>query len=169
MNQRLDRIDGLAKFLHAPTLRLIEMCGIKLKRKLMVVHGWRSFADQYLIYQKGRTLNRSTGVWEITDAALVVTRANPGTSAHNVITAIGVPASMALDVIPMNEDGTLDWNVEDDFWDDLYELAWKVGLDPLGDPIGSYLAGDKGHFEEPAWRMKLAGLSLTLPAESINV
>jgi hypothetical protein len=169
MNQRLDRLDGLATFLQAPALKLIEGCAVKLHRKLMVVHGWRSFADQSLIYQKGRSLNRSTGVWEISDAAQIVTRAKPGTSAHNVITASGVPASMALDVIPLNEDGTLDWNVEDDFWDDLYEISWKVGLDPLGDLIGSYLAGDKGHFEEPAWRLKLAGLGLTLPADSIHV
>jgi hypothetical protein len=169
MDQHLDRIDGLAKFLQSPALQLIDSCVVKLHRKLLVVHGWRSLAEQALLYQKGRSLNRATGVWEITDAAQLVTRAKPGTSAHNVITASGVPASMAIDVIPLNPDGTIDWNVEDDFWDDLYEISWKVGLDPLGDPIGSYLAGDKGHFEEPAWRLKLHGLNLTLPMETVDV
>jgi hypothetical protein len=130
----------------------------------MVVNGYRSLDEQALIYQKGRTLNRTTGIWEITDAAQVVTRAKPGTSAHNIVrVTTGAPASMALDVIPLNEDGTPDWDVGPDFWDDLYEISWKVGLDPLGDPIGSYLAGDNGHFEEPCWKLKIDALGLMFP------
>lgn len=74
---------------------------------------------------------------------------------------------MALDVIPLWTDGTPDWEVDDRFWDSLYELAWKMGLDPLGDPIGSYLAGDKGHLEEPAWKLKLEGLGLIQPTAGV--
>lgn len=168
MNQHLERLDFLHPIIQVSARQLIERCHTSLKRTLMVVQGWRSLNDQALIYQKGRTLNRSTGVWEITDPAQVVTRAKPGTSAHNVVMiSTGAPASMALDVIPFNEDGTIDWDADETFFDDLYEIAWKVGLDPLGDPIGSYLAGDKGHFEEPAWKLKIDGLGLMYPASDL--
>ena len=163
MNQHLERIDGLAAFLHAPVMKLIELAASKMHARLLVTQGWRSLQDQMLIYQKGRTLNRSTEVWEITDASQVVTRARPGTSAHNIITVSGGRASCAVDMIPFKDDGAPNWQIDDAFWDDLYELAWKVGLDPLGDPIGSYLAGDKGHFEEPAYKLKLEGLGLMFP------
>lgn len=164
MNQRLDRINGLANFLHQPALKLVESCDLKLQRKLMVVWGWRSVQEQLLNYQKGRSFVRLSGEWVVTDQSAVVTNAKPGASAHNVVTIAGnAPASVALDVIPLLPDGQPDWNVEMRFWDNLFELAWKVGLDPLGDPIGSYLKGDLGHFEEPAWKLKIADLGLQLP------
>lgn len=163
MDQRLDRLDGLHGCIRRPAMLLIERCAIELNRKLLVVQGWRSVQEQMLIYQKGRALNRETGEWEVSDPAAIVTKAKPGLSAHNVITKQGERASMAVDVVPLLPDGTADWRVHDDFWDHLYELAWKVGLDPLGDPIGSYMAGDKGHFEEPGFRHKLDGLGLIQP------
>ena len=162
-DQHLERLDGLHGCIRRPALMLIERCTILLNRKLLVVQGWRSIQDQMLIYQKGRALNRETGEWDVVDQAAIVTKAKPGLSAHNVITKHGERASMALDVIPLTVDGKADWEVDDNFWDKLYELAWKVGLDPLGDPIGSYLAGDKGHLEEPAWKLKLEGLGLIQP------
>lgn len=167
MNQRLDRLNGLHPMLRDPALRLVERCEQKLKRRLFIVHGWRSMAEQMAIYAKGRTYNRETQEWEIADAATIVTKARPGSSAHNVITQAGAPASMALDVIPFAPDGSLHWEVhkvDPNFWDDLYALAWTVGLDPEGDQIGSYLAGDRGHFGEPGWKMKLEGLGLLLPS-----
>ena len=167
MNQQLHRLNGLHPMLRDPALTLVERCEAKLKRRLFIVHGWRSLPEQLAIYAKGRTFNRETQEWDVTDAAAIVTKARPGTSAHNVITPAGAPAAMALDVIPFAADGSLDWDVELTFWDDLYELAWKVGLDPLGDPIGSHLAGDRGHFEEPAWKHKLDGLGLLLPAADV--
>ncbi len=167
MNQRLDRLNGLHPMLRDPALRLVERCEQKLKRRLFVVHGWRSMAEQMAIYAKGRTYNRETQEWDVTDAAAIVTKARPGLSAHNVITRAGAPAAMALDVIPLAADGSLDWQVELDFWDDLYELAWKVGLDPEGDQIGSYLAGDRGHFGEPGWKLKMDGLALLLPSADL--
>jgi len=163
MDQRLDRLDGLHGCIRQPALILIEQCWVKLQRKLLVVQGWRSLPEQALIYQKGRTFNRDTNEWEISDPPLVVTRAKPGFSAHNVIDKHGGRASMAVDVIPLTVDGKPDWQVNDKFWAALYEIGWKVGLDPLGDPIGSYLAGDKGHFEEPGWHHKLNGLDLRQP------
>lgn len=164
MNQHLERLDGLASFLRAPALTLIERCEAKLKRTLLVVSGWRSMQEQLLNYQKGRTFNREAGVWDVTDQVAVVTKALPGTSPHNVISKQGEAASMALDVIPLLDTGAPDWAVGERFWESLYELAWKVGLDPLGDPVGSYLAGDLGHFEEPGYKLKLDGLGLLLPS-----
>lgn len=164
MNQRLERLDGLAPILHKPVLRLIEQCNIKLNRKLLVVSGWRSVQEQMLNYQKGRIVNRETGEWEVFDTLLVVTNAKPGLTPHNVITRDGGRASLAVDLIPLNTDGTADWNAAMPFWTALYELAWQCGLDPLGDRVGAYLKNDLGHFEEPGWKWKLDGLGLILPA-----
>ena len=168
MNQRLERLDGLAPFLQAPALRLIEQCDLKLKRKLLIVSGWRSVQEQMLNYQKGRTMNRETGEWEVSDAALIVTKAKPGLTPHNAITRKGDRAALAFDCIPLKPTGEPDWLVAVSFWDTLYELAWKCGLDPLGDRIGAYLPGDMGHFEEPGWKWKLDGLGLILPVSGLT-
>lgn len=163
MTQHLERLDGLAPVIRQPALELIQRCQRKLGRTLLVVSGWRSSHEQMLNYQKGRVLVRETGEWEVADKALVVTNSKPGLSAHNVITLAGAPAAMALDVIPIFPTGQPEWEPELRFWDDLYELAWKVGLDPLGDTVGAFLKGDLGHFEEPSWKLKLDGLNLMLP------
>lgn len=166
MEQHLERLDGLSPLIRQPALELIQRCQTKLGRTLLVVSGWRSLQEQMLNYQKGRTLIRETGEWEVSDPSLIVTKSKPGSSAHNVITMNGDRAAMALDVIPLLPTGQPDWNVSGDFWDGLYEIAWKVGLDPLGDTIGAFLKGDLGHFEEPAWKLKLEGLGYILPASA---
>lgn len=168
MNQRLYRIDECHPIIRAPALRLVELCDEKLGRKLLVTHGFRSVQEQMLIYQKGRTYNRETQVWEVTDQQAVVSKSKPGLSAHNVVTTAGAPASMAVDVIPLRADGGAEWDVPLKFWDDLYELAWKVGLDPLGDTIGAFLKGDLGHFEEPAWKLKLDSLGCYQPVDQVR-
>lgn len=163
MNQHLERLDGLAPVIRQPALELIQRCQRKLGRTLLVVSGWRSMQEQTLHYQKGRVFVRETGEWEIADQSAMVTKSKPGLSAHNVITRTGERASLALDVIPLLANGQPDWNVDLQFWDALYELAWRVGLDPLGDAVGNYLPGDRGHFEEPGFRLKMDGLGLMLP------
>lgn len=168
MNQRLYRIDECHPIIRAPALRLVELCEQKLARKLLVTHGFRSVQEQMLIYQNGRTYNREAQVWEVTDESAVVSKSKPGLSAHNVVTTTGKPASMAVDVIPLRFDGAADWDVALAFWDDLYELAWKVGLDPLGDNVGAYLPGDRGHFEEPSWKLKLAALDCYQPVNQFG-
>lgn len=163
MTQRLDRITSLAPFLHVPArefIALAQSSGVML----FVVHTWRSVAQQQNIYQQGRAYDRETQEWNITDPKAVLTKAKPGTSPHNVVTPDGKPAALAMDVIPMDAGGHLIWDTDDMVWDKLYELAWKVGLDPLGDPIAAYVPWDKGHFEEPRWKLKLAGLGLVLPS-----
>ena len=108
-------------------------------------------------------MDRETGEWIVAVASDVVTKAKPGSTAHNVVSVAGQPAALAVDVVPLCEDGTADWLVSMSFWDHLYELSWKVGLDPLGDVTGDFLAGDLGHFQEPGWKLKLDGLGLYLP------
>lgn len=168
MNQRLERLDGCAELIRQPALKLIELADVRLGRKLLVVSGWRSVQEQLLNYQKGRTINRETGDWEVSNGRLIVTNAKPGFTPHNVITRSGGRAALAFDCIPLNLDGSADWTPGQDFWDALYELAWKVGLDPLGDRVGAYLAGDAGHFEEPGWKWKLDGLGLLLPVSILR-
>lgn len=163
MNQHLDRVNQCHPVIQRPVLLLVQLCLERLKRTLLITQGFRSRQDQMMIYQKGRAYDRDSNTWEVVDPTLVVTKAKPGLSAHNVLTVAGVPASMAVDIIPFREDGTPDWNVSKKFWDSLYVIAHEVGLDPLGDPIGSYLAGDNGHFEEPAWKLKLDGLGCYQP------
>lgn len=166
MNQRLDRVEGCHPLIKRPVLRLIELCEQKLKKKLFVVYGFRTVQEQMLIYQKGRTWDPANAVWVETDPKAVVTRSLPGLSAHNVVTTAGKPAAMGVDLVPLDVSGQLDWEVSMDLWDALYELAWKVGLDPLGDPIGSYLKGDLGHFEEPCWKLKIDALGCYQPTST---
>jgi hypothetical protein len=166
MNQRLERIEGCHPMLRRSVLALIESCEQKLKKKLLVVSGFRTVQEQMLIFQKGRTWDPANALWVETEPQAVVTRSLPGLSAHNVVTTEGKPASMGVDLIPFDVAGQPDWHVSADFWDQLYELAWKVGLDPLGDPTGSYLKGDLGHFEEPAWKLKLDGLGCFQPVQT---
>ena len=165
LNQRLDRLHLLAPFLQLPALRLIELCKDRLGRTLLVVSTFRTVQEQMLNWQQGRRYDRASGIWMIEDQTKLVTKAAPGTTPHNVLGQAGRPASLAVDVIPLDpETGNPDWTPGEDFWDALYELSWKVGLDPLGDVIGAYYQGDKGHFEEPGWKGKLDGLGLVLPA-----
>lgn len=167
MNQRLERLDGLALFLQQPALKLVELCDAKLKRKLMIVSGWRSVQEQMLNFQRGRTMNRETGEWEVADKSLVVTNAKPGLTPHNAITRDGQRAALAFDCVPLKSNGEADWLVDMGFWDNLYELSWKVGLDPLGDPIGEYLKGDLGHFQEPGYTYKMSALGIILPVSGL--
>lgn len=167
MNQHLERLNGLAGFLQPVVLELMTRCARDLKRPLLVVRGWSSYAEQLGKYQQGRTLDRETDTWVVTDQALVVTDAAPGLSAHNVVVQVTMAkAAVAVDLIPLLPNGQPDWNVSMAFWEALYPLAWKCGLDPLGDRVGAYLKGDLGHFEEPAWKMKLRGLGLMQPVGS---
>ena len=165
VSQHLERLDLLAPWLYAPVLRFIQQAH-KLGVQLCVVHTWRSVQEQTLIYQKGRTYDRANGIWVVSDEKAVVTKAKPGTSAHNVVDQAGKPASVAVDVMPLRN-GQIEWIEGFAFWQPIYDLAWKCGLDPLGDTVGAYLPGDWGHFEEPGWKLKLSGYGLVLPTADV--
>lgn len=163
MNGHWERIETLAEFLREPARCLLRDCETKLHRTLLVVQAWRSLDAQMQIYQHGRTYSRETGEWFVTDPILVKTNAKPGQSAHNVVTLDNRPAALGWDVVPLYENGNPEWDAPDAFWEDLYDLAWKYGFDPLGDPTGAYLKWDRSHLEEPAWKYKMHGLGLRFP------
>ena len=60
---------------------------------------------------------------------------------------------LAFDCIPLLRDGRPEWNSTSGLWDILYKLADECGLDPLGMKGGEYLPWDRGHFQEPGWRL----------------
>jgi hypothetical protein len=159
----------LAPFLREPALAYIQAVHAKCAVVLAVIFTWRSVQEQLLIYQKGRAYDPAQGIWVVTDEKIAVTNAKPGLSAHNVVDAAGKPAAVAMDVMPLRADGTIDWVATPTFWAPLYELAWKHGFDPLGDSTGAYLPGDWGHLEEPAWKRKLSGLGLVQPVSPTQV
>lgn len=161
MNQHMERLDELATFLQAPAREFVDQAELRFGRKLLVVWGYRPLKVQMERYRQGRE-ETTPGIWKVIDATKVVTNAMVGP--HNVITRAGAASSVAFDVIPLNADGTADWNPSEAYWATLYELAWKIGFDPLGDRAGAFLKGDAGHFEEPGWKAKLGGLGLLLPA-----
>jgi hypothetical protein len=164
MDQRLDRLDQVATFLQVPARELIAAVETRLGRKLLVVFGYRAMKLQMDLWGRGRE-ETSPGIWRVVDAKKIVTKARAG--AHNVITRAGAPASVAIDVIPLKADGTAEWDVGKAFWLELYDLSWGYGLDPLGDAVGAFLEFDKGHLEEPGWKLKLEGLGLLLPIEGV--
>ena len=162
--QRLEQIDQMAMFLQEPTRQLIAAIQRDLRLTMFVVHAWRSSAVQAALYQQGREYKREDGIWVVMNQDAVVTDAAPGLSPHNVVTMTGQPASVALDMVPMSvSTGQLLWNTTRSDWEKIWTLAWKFGLDPLGDSLGSYYPRDLCHFEEPYWQHKLAGLHLVRP------
>lgn len=165
MNQRLERLDQLAPVLRRPGFEFVRRVQVKMGVILLVVFTWRSVAQQWTLYQQGRTFDRELGDWVVTEPEKVVTNAKPGATAHNVVTLAGEPASLALDVVPLNAQGQAVWNTSETVWSRIYEIAADCGLDPYGDEWGAYLKGDKGHFEEPGWKWKLEGLGLALPSQ----
>lgn len=194
MNQHLERLVDCAPFVRDCGLELIDAAKTQLGFMLLVVRGYESTVQQWKRYQQGRRYDRAEDDWVIEDPAQVVTYAKGGTSGHNVITRAGQPASVCLDVIPLDQVGQPLWalqgaqyldsmeqphqldhrwiqtydRTEEACWTQLYELSWKYGLDPYGDKIGAYLARDKGHLEEPAWKRKLEGLGLVLPSAIVS-
>ena len=57
---------------------------------------------------------------------------------------------LAFDCIPLKS-GQPWWDFNQ--WGTLYKIAENCGLDALGDPWGEFVSYDKGHFQEPGWRV----------------
>lgn len=182
-----DRLHSCHALVQAKAWRFLEMASASGGHTLLVVRAWSGWAEQMAIYQVGRTVNATTGVWEETGA--VRTKAKPGTSAHNVMvmTVAPVPAALAFDIIPLDRAGRPLWQVVDEtaeqnevrwrmtygrgaqlVWNELYKLMAQCGLDAYGDTWGAFLAWDKGHCEEPAWKLALEPLGLTLPTLEVG-
>lgn len=160
--QHLERLNQLATFLQLPAREFIAALRRDHALIMFVSYTWRSAATQQALFEQGRTIDRETGSWVVTQPDLVVTNAVPGSSPHNVMLG-NQPASLALDMIPMTSTGHLLWGTNLTTWDKIYTYAWKFGFDPLGDSIGAQYEADRCHFEEPNWKQKVQGLGLTLP------
>lgn len=169
MDQHLERLQFLAPILRTPAEEFLNRTKSQLGIILLVVYTWRDWREQEAIYRMGRTFDSTTKTWNITDRTAVKTHAKPGTSAHNVITASdGRPAALALDVVPLSPKGEALWNTPDSVWANIYTIAAKCGLDPLGDTWGASLPMDKCHFEEPGWKLKLDALGVMLPTSTLT-
>lgn len=129
---------------------------------LLIVRVYARPEEQLEKWKVGRTFVPALGQWEVTGT--IVTRAAPGTSAHETVTAAGLPAAVATDIVPLTDKGAPWWNAPDSVWQSLYSIAAKhCGLDAYGDPHGRYLGWDKGHMEEPGFQIVLPALGIQMP------
>lgn len=151
--------------------------------RIMVVRGWDSTEAQWLKFQQGREMDRTDGTWRVVDPQKVVTDALPGQSGHNLIfEATREPGSTAIDIVPLDRQERPLWELPGESeaqleirwnqavgrsvaagWADLYRLASKSGLDAYGDDWGAVMKKDRGHLEEPAYRLILKELGLVQP------
>ena len=67
---------------------------------------------------------------------------------------------LAFDCVPyivvggaVTVNGDVWWDAPENVWEFLYAMGASCGLDPLGDKYGEYLPWDKGHMQEPGWRI----------------
>lgn len=97
---------------------------------VMVVSGYRSFAEQNALYAQGRT--KPGGI---------VTNAKGGQSLHNY--------GLAVDVVPLDANGQPNWNVPNSTWQKIGAAGKKQGLEWGGD-WKSFV--DRPHFQMTAGR-----------------
>ncbi len=87
------------------------------KITLIVTQGLRSWAQQEALYEKGRT-KQPDGTWHVTGP--IVTNAPPGYSWHQF--------GLAVDVAPINPDGSIDWNAKHPQWTRIEEVGVSLGM-----------------------------------------
>jgi peptidoglycan L-alanyl-D-glutamate endopeptidase CwlK len=71
---------------------------------------------------------------------------------HGTMLQDGTPAASAFDCIPLLN-GEPWWDATATTWQILYKIAETCGLDALGDPWGAFMSKDRGHLQEPGWRL----------------
>src|SRR5579875_3461027 len=125
-----ERLAQLAPVIQEAAQTFLTRAEERLGLRLLVVFTWRSVREQWTLYAQGRQYRPESRTWDVVNPGALRTRARPGTSAHNVITRDGQPASLALDVVPLSADGQPQWQTPDATWTRLYEIAADCGLDP---------------------------------------
>lgn len=180
MHLKSSRLEETADQARPAFLAFCEQCerrGIAL----LIVRAWSSLDTQFKIWKIGR-IRQPDGTWIVADPKSIRTKARPGASPHNVVDAGDRPASLAIDIIPVDAERKPLWllpnesaeelrerwmaalgSPEEIVWTTLYEIAIAEGLDPLGDPRGAYLPWDKGHIQVSDWRTKMREWELRLP------
>lgn len=189
MDLHAERLNWVHPLVAAKVRIWQQMVMDRLRMPLLIVSGWRAVAEQTDRYALGRQLNPVTKQWEVVDPSQVVTNAKPGISAHNTVDVeTNHGSAVAVDIIPIDKSGQPLWllkdespihlaqrwretfqNLESNVWADLYALAHRAGLDPLGDKVGAYLSGDKGHMEEPGWKYVMPELGIRYPFEQVSI
>lgn len=94
---------------HPELSRRIHQLADLLTFPIIVTQGLRTYQQQDSLYAQGRTT-----------PGKVVTEARGGYSMHNF--------GMAVDVAPLNEDGSVDWNDKSAQWQEILDKAPSCGL-----------------------------------------
>jgi hypothetical protein len=126
----MDRLEGLDPGFRATVERIVSELEKITGRKWLVTSGYRSIAEQDKLYAQGRTAKGP-----------VVTNARGGSSAHNW--------RLAVDIWPLQSDGSVDWKAQKPVFKPLAELARAAGLTPGYD---FKTLSDCSHIEDPDWR-----------------
>lgn len=168
MHFGVEKLSTAAPIHNARMRELLDRCteaGIQLR----ITNVYRSNEEQFDLYMKGRSYDKASGSFIVTNTNLIVTKALPGTSAHNVVDSTYLtPASLASDIIPTDSKGNPIWDTPDSVWLKIYDICnKKIGLDAYGDPWGRLYSADKGHVEEPMWNIILGSLNLKVPEFNI--
>lgn len=94
---------------HPELSRRIHQLADLLSFPIIITQGLRTYQQQDSLYAQGRTT-----------PGKIVTEARGGYSMHNF--------GMAVDVAPLNEDGSVDWNDKSAQWQEILDKAPSCGL-----------------------------------------
>lgn len=120
-------LDDLHPWVKAKAERFVEKCRV-LSRPVLIYETLRTPEEQDQKYAEGKSEAKA---WE---------------SPHQY--------GLAFDCVPLCQDGkTAWWGAPENIWEFLYSMGASCGLDPLGDKYGEYLPWDKGHMQEPGWKL----------------
>jgi peptidoglycan LD-endopeptidase CwlK len=97
------------KEVHPELSRRVHNLADMLSFNVLITQGLRTFMQQELLYQQGRTT-----------PGKIVTKAHPEQSAHVFL--------YAVDVAPTDGEGGIDWNGKDAKWQEILDKALTCGL-----------------------------------------
>lgn len=124
------KIDTLEPEFKSVVEQLLTLAQSVTGLKWIVTSGRRTMAEQQELYDQGRKNDKP-----------VVTKAPPGSSAHNF--------GLAADLAPLKENGDIWWEAPKAKWRAMADSARQLGLVP-----GFYFTTifDAPHVESPNWR-----------------
>lgn len=127
-SRSLDDLDARVKPLAESFLASCKAAGYDM----LVTCTLRSYEEQTELYAQGRTA-----------PGKIVTKAKPGSSAHNY--------GLALDVVPIvNGKPYWQFSQKDPVWSKIGAIGQQAGLQWLGAPGSKFVEGC--HFQLPNWR-----------------
>ena len=156
------KLDDLASFFQpkiAAFLTASQAAGYPLK----LTRTLTDQATQAALYAVGRRpltapeadRLRTEGLFPASQATPVTNAADARSTPHG---PLWEGKALAIDVVPLTPAGAAWWGAPNQVWQLLYTLAERYGLDALGDPWGQFVSWDKGHFQEPGWKVYQTGL-----------